>query len=87
MDVESSSEITKVALIRLGTTTHGFDSGQRYVPLSFSVTDSDTIAVSKPANEKYAPPGYYMLFVMKDASGEKVPSEAKYVKVLPPPVS
>jgi len=28
-----------------------------------------------------------MLFVMKDSSGEKVPSEAKYVKVLPPPIS
>jgi len=87
VDVGSSAEITKVALIRLGTTTHGFDSGQRYVPLTFSVVDSDTISVTTPASARHAPPGYYMLFVMKDASGEKVPSEAKYVKVLPPPIS
>jgi hypothetical protein len=80
--IGTSDTITRACLIRLGTTTHGFDSGQRYVPLTFS-QDGNTLTVNKPTTWKVAPPGYYLLFVMKDASGEKVPSVGVYVRVTP----
>jgi len=80
--------VTKVAMIRLGATTHGFDSGQRYVNLQFiqgidgQGNPNNTLAVTEPSSVYNCPPGYYMLFVMMDSNGEKVPSVAKYIKVM-----
>jgi len=79
--------VSKVALIRLGATTHGFDSGQRYVSLQFlqgidgNGNPNNTLAVTEPSSVYNCPPGYYMLFVMMDSNGEKVPSVAKYIQV------
>ena len=81
-----ASTIAKVGLVRLGAPTHSEDQGQRYVPLSFSVSGT-TITATSPATSNIAPAGYYMLFVT-DTAG--VPSVAKIVKlergaVTPPP--
>jgi Galactose oxidase-like, Early set domain/Ricin-type beta-trefoil lectin domain len=81
-----ASTIAKVGLVRLGAPTHSEDQGQRYVPLSFSVSGT-TITATSPATSNIAPAGYYMLFVT-DAGG--VPSVAKIVKLergapTPPP--
>ena len=72
-----ASTIAKVGLVRLGAPTHSEDQGQRYVPLSFSVSGT-TITATSPATSNLAPAGYYMLFVT-DAAG--VPSVAKIVKL------
>jgi hypothetical protein len=72
-----AASIKKVALIRLGAPTHGDDQGQRYVPLTYTVSGS-TLTAAAPANGAIAPPGYYYL-VVTDAAG--VPSVAKIVKV------
>ena len=78
--------IAKVGLVRLGAPTHSEDQGQRYVPLTFTVSGS-TITAKSPATANIAPAGYYMLFVTNAAG---VPSVAKMVQlqrgvVAPPP--
>jgi hypothetical protein len=82
-----------VSLVRLGSTTHGVDMDQRYVPLDFldlsglNYTVTKEILFTAPANSAIAPPGYYMLWVLtetEDFPGLKVPCAlAAYVKVGP----
>jgi hypothetical protein len=72
-----AASIQSTVLIRLGAVTHQFDQNQRYVPLSFTPID-DGLAVEMAANANLAPPGDYMLFIVK---GNGVPSVAAFVKV------
>jgi hypothetical protein len=59
--------VARVALMRCGSVTHGYDSDQRYVGLAFS-QQGDRLTVTAPANGGIAPPGYYMLWIV-DTSG------------------
>jgi hypothetical protein len=72
-----AARVASVALIRPSAVTHGFDSNQRYVPLTFR-RDGDALSVDTPSNGNIAPPGYYML-VIEDASG--VPSVAHWIRL------
>lgn len=67
-----ASSITRVALMHLGATTHGWAAEQRSVDLAFS-TAGGVLHVSGPANAAVAPAGPYMLFVLNAAG---VPSVA-----------
>jgi galactose oxidase-like protein len=69
--------ITRVALIRPSSVTHSLHADQRYVDLSFTALDANTLSVTAPGTGNEAPPGPYMLFVL--ASG--VPSVASWVFV------
>ncbi len=77
MTSSQAASIRKVGLVKLGDATHGVDQGQRYIPLSYTVSGA-TLTVTGPPNGGVAPPGYYMLFVT-DAAG--VPSAAKILQV------
>ena len=79
VDVASpdATTVAKVALIRLGSTTHAFDFSQRYVPLEFN-KGTGALRVTTPQNANLAPPGYYMLFVVNAAG---VPSVARIVRL------
>jgi hypothetical protein len=55
--------IERVALIRSGTITHGFNSDQRYIGLEFE-QDGDELTITAPPNGNIAPPGPYMLWVI-----------------------
>lgn len=72
----------KVGLIRLGATTHGYNSDQRYVWLkSIRQTgdpDERHLTAAAPTNGAVAPPGDYLLVVV-DHLG--VPSEGELVRV------
>jgi hypothetical protein len=74
-----ASTIASVALMRLASNTHAYDSDQRYVALTFAKS-ADSVVAQSPANANLAPPGYYMLFVV-DSAG--VPSVARIIQVLP----
>jgi hypothetical protein len=65
-----ASEIASVSLLPLGTVTHGLNTNQRYLSLSFQPNGSG-LDIQAPANANIAPPGFYMLFIL-DANG--VPS-------------
>ncbi|MEX0677393.1 MAG: Calx-beta domain-containing protein, partial [Pirellulales bacterium] len=73
-----AAEITKVRWIRLGTATHAQDWDQYMQEATFSLA-AGGLDVTSPPSPNTAPPGYYMLFVVK---GE-VPSVAKIIKVGP----
>ncbi len=73
----TSTNITKVALIRPSANTHANDMDQRYVPLTFT-QGSGSLTITAPANANYAPPGYYMLVIV-NANG--VPSKMRFVKI------
>jgi len=58
-----ASTITRVAMVRPSATTHANDFDQRYVDLTFSVSNG-SLRVTAPANGSIAPPGYYMLVIV-----------------------
>ena len=58
--------------------THNFDENNRYVPLSFTVTDGGHLQITTPPNANYAPPGPYMLWIV-DNNG--VPSVASWTNI------
>jgi len=73
-----AANVTRVALIRAGSTTHAnhFDD-QRYVDLTWTV-GSGQITATAPANSYVAPPGYYMLVILNSSN---VPSLMPFVQV------
>jgi galactose oxidase-like protein len=70
--------ITKVSLLRLGSSTHHYEPNQRLVWLQITGTNSQSISVSAPINSNIAPPGYYMIHII-NSSG--VPSKGQIVRV------
>ncbi len=81
--------VASAVLMGLGSVTHGFDMGQRRVPLAVSPVPGEpgaydlqgpggTVGVGGPG--ALAPPGYYMLFLLSPAGQ---PSRARYVWVGP----
>jgi hypothetical protein len=76
-----ATQIDRVTLIRLGSVTHQFDMGQRFVELQFSATsggdEGGLITAVSPSGPEVAPPGWYMLFLLDDG----VPSEAWYLRI------
>jgi hypothetical protein len=79
IETPDGPNVDSVVLMALPAATHGFDQAQRFVPLAF--TGPDTLNVQAPANGNWAPPGYYMLFIV----AEGVPSVAKIVQLREPP--
>jgi hypothetical protein len=67
--------IAKVSLVRFGAVTHSFNTGQVFVPLSFSIGNG-WLTVTAPPNANIAPPGNYMLFLVDT---KYVPSSAAIV--------
>lgn len=87
--IDVSLPITGIRLIRLGSVTHATDMDQRSVGLTFTPgqpNGTNPYTVNAPANANIAPPGYYMLFALRDKqyslSGQTmIPSVAKIVKL------
>jgi hypothetical protein len=71
-------DIQRVALMRCGSTTHAYDSDQRYVGLVFT-QQGNQLKVISPPNAWIAPPGYYMLWVI-DAANRPC-TQAKFVRL------
>lgn len=71
--------IGRVALMRCGSVTHGYDSDQRYVGLVFS-QQGDTLTATAPREGSIAPPGYYMLWIINVAG---VPAERAWFVHVP----
>ncbi len=76
-----TAEIDRVTLVRPGSVTHWFDSDQRFIELGFTV-DAGNLQVGAPCSGNFAPPGYYMLFVIDNIG---VPSVATWIQFVPNP--
>lgn len=74
-----AASIRRVTLIRLASTTHAFDMGQRLNTLAFTAAGA-SVTVTPPASGKLAPPGPYQLFIVNDRG---VPSVAETVLLGP----
>ena len=72
-----ATSISKVTLIALSSVTHGFNMGQRIGRPLFSQATGG-VNVTAPSDPNKAPPGYYMLFILKSNG---VPSVAKIVQI------
>jgi len=51
---------------------------QRCIVLPIKEQTKDTLKLSSPKDSTYAPPGYYMLFILNN---KNIPSIGKFVKV------
>jgi hypothetical protein len=71
-----AATVDDVVLIRPASVTHGVGFDQRSVDLSFSV-GANTLGVTAPASGRIAPPGWYMMFLVRNG----VPSVASWVHV------
>jgi hypothetical protein len=67
--------IARVALIKLGATTHSGNFDQRYVDLAFQAQGGKLKTLS-PVDSSQAPPGWYMLFIV---TSDGIPSVASMV--------
>ena len=72
-----STSIAKAVLIRTSAVTHFFDQNTRYVPVIFQQATGG-LTITAPASANFAPPGYYMLFLVNSAG---VPSVAPFVQL------
>jgi hypothetical protein len=73
----NAASIRKVTLIRLASSTHAFDMGQRLNTLAYqAAADGQSLTVTPPAAGRIAPPGPYLLFILNDKG---VPSVAQTI--------
>ena len=84
--VHQANTLDSVCLMKLGSVTHGNNMDQRYVELEFEPGSRGVYTIHAPADAYLAPPGYYMLFVLKDKSESvsglsKIPSYGHIVKL------
>jgi len=73
-----ASDVKKVVLYRLPTTTHITDADQRSVELNFTRHEG-WLDVKAPPNGNVAPPGYYYLFILTGEGNKLIPSKARIV--------
>ncbi len=79
--------IAAVVLLRPAATTHAIDMEQRYLGLAFTpgtIQNGPTYTVTAPSNANMAPPGYYMLFILRPKTDSRsqqvmIPSVARWV--------
>jgi FtsP/CotA-like multicopper oxidase with cupredoxin domain len=78
VDTPDAAAVDSVVLMRPCAVTHHTDAGQRYVKLAIASRTATTVRPVAPANGNLAPPGHYMLFILK-ANG--IPSEACWIQL------
>ncbi|KAF3013026.1 hypothetical protein E8E14_008981 [Neopestalotiopsis sp. 37M] len=79
LTVGDDDRIGAVNLVKLGSVTHCNNFGQQFVPLTMSKKqEGNKIFYKGPKNPNYAPPGYYMLFILNES---KKPSVATIVQI------
>lgn len=87
--ITTSDEIKEVALIRPGAVTHGWNMTQKFIGLKMvdPPPDPSTVRVILPPDGYIAPPGWYLLVVIKGGvcggieECGNLPSEAVWVRL------
>ncbi len=75
LDFADAPSISRVVLIKNGSTTHSWNMEQRFLDLGFT-SAGQRLTVQMSSRAADTPPGYYMLFVL---NAQGVPSIAKIV--------
>jgi hypothetical protein len=76
-----AEEIDRVVLMRFASVTHLVDGGQRAIELPVKKRGRKLLLVTAPPKGAVAPPGPYMLFVVRQTDRGPVPSVARTVMV------
>ena len=74
----SLNAVERIALIRPGSTTHHFDSEQRYLLLAPEPSQPGAISARMPTSYNDSPRGWYMLVVRTNT---RIPSKAIWVNL------
>lgn len=78
IEMANGDAMHRVVLIRCGSFTHAFDADQRYLTLPFQQAGT-TLGVRAPASPNLAPPGNYLLFVLRN---EETPcQQARFIRL------
>jgi hypothetical protein len=77
--VWSKNPITRLALVRAGSSTHSFNPDQRYVGLDHLIHESNDMYIAQVPPSDITIPGYYMLFACTD---KNVPSVGVFLQIL-----
>ncbi|MFL6670602.1 MAG: galactose oxidase-like domain-containing protein, partial [Burkholderia ambifaria] len=77
IDVANAASVSRITLVKTGSTSHSFNMDQRFLDLTFKASGSH-VAIQAPTRAGEAPPGYYLLFVFNEAG---VPSVGKIVRM------
>lgn len=78
VQVDDPSSITKLKLVKYGTSTHGFNPESRMIDLKFTVGADGKLHVDLPDNANLITPGYWMLFAF---NGQGTPSIASTIHI------
>ncbi len=80
-----AADIIGACVMRPCAVTHDVNFEQRRVPLAL-VHDGAQLQVTLPTSPNLAPPGDYMLFLLRSVNGTAVPSIARWIRLRPGPV-
>lgn len=83
--VADAADIVGACVMRPCAVTHDVNFEQRRVPLAFEHSGG-VLHVTLPASGELAPPGDYMLFLLRSVNGVAVPSIARWIRLRPGPV-
>lgn len=75
VEFPQGTSVTKVTMVRYATTTHSTNTDQRLVELKIYGSNATHIGLTAPINGAVAPPGNWMLFILRDGT----PSVARVV--------
>ncbi len=75
--------IVEACLVKPSASTHDPNFEQRRVPLMLTNV-GDSLHLTMPASPNLAPPGDYLLFVLRDSSGVRIPSIASWLRMALP---
>lgn len=64
INTPQGNTVSKVTLLRCGSNTHGFDADQRCIELAITARTGNSVTVTRPPDNRIAPPGPYFLFVI-----------------------
>lgn len=77
VETPDADAVDELVLVRQCSTTHCLTTDQRLVEVAIEGRTGGQIEAALPGNPDLLPPGYYMLFVLR----EGVPSEAPFVRI------
>lgn len=76
-----AANVVDVVLVRRTTLTHIIDGDQRSVVLPITGRSGNSLTVKMPGNQAVTPAGAYMLFVVTEQNGQRVPSVSRPLRV------
>ena len=78
VDTPNAASIAEVVLLRPGAVTHGFNQSQRFIGCAITGVSATSIDTKAPPDGTYAPPGWYLLFLI---DGGRIPSVARWIRI------